>query len=126
MTMKKNGYKNAIRTAMEKAGSYDPLLDTTILTLAGILARRDQAQKEIDKMGISIKTTSREGDERYILNPACQVESRAWAEARKYLDILHLSLGAVKASASDAKNKKDGIAELTKVVNNSGSDVYHK
>lgn len=123
--MKRLEYITAITKAMQTAGTYDPLLDATIDTLSGILARRDQAQSEIEEMGINLMYTSREGDARYVLNPACAVEGKAWAEARKYLDVLHLTLGQVKASASDADGGgNDGLSLLDSAINAIKPKVY--
>lgn len=87
--MTKEEWIPKIRRACEDAGTYRPYFDELICTLAGILERRDECEKQYAESGegMTIERTNRAGFSTLVKNPAmvfyddfCRTSLSYWKE----------------------------------------------
>ena len=79
--MKKRAWKTKIKKACQDAGTYKPFFNYIIDTLAGILARRDEAAEILDdeEESLVVSQTNKAGFTNQVKNPAYSV----WDEMNK-------------------------------------------
>lgn len=111
--MKKSTWKAKIKKDCETAGTYRPFFDSVIDTLAGILARRDEALEIYEKSGGNpiVKHTNKAGASNLEQNPALRLVNDLNRDALAYWRDLGLTPAGLKKlndKALDVKvtNKK--------------------
>lgn len=96
MTQKQ--WKNRIKKAARDAGTYQPFFDSVIDTLAGILARRDEARVMFEESGgaVLIKHTNKGGATNIEQNPALRLINDLDRDALAYWRDLGLTPAGLK------------------------------
>ena len=119
--MKKATWEKRIRAACCDAGTYREYFDHVIETLAAIMERRDDANKQFKESGgeTVIEYTNKNGMTNTIKNPALVVVMDLDTQALAYWRDLGLTpAGLKKINEAAMKNKKrsalaDALAELS-------------
>ena len=119
--MNKDGWTTRIKDDCERAGTYRPFFDSVIDTLAGILARRDDAEDQFQKTGGNpvVAHTNKGGATNIVVNPALQVVRGLEADALAYWRDLGLTPAGLKRINEDlVKGQKAGrgLDELLKDI----------
>ena len=111
-----NGYADIIRVALKKKNRYEDSLELTIHMLACCLSRYAQIQSALDKDDLVCVSTSREGNDRYSVNPLFVMQEHMGEQIRKYLRELKLTL---TLGASGEKEEEDSgeFNKLFEVIN---------
>lgn len=116
--MEKDDYCKKIRSDCEKAGTYRPFFDSVIDTLAGILARRDEAEQQFIKSGAHpvIAYTNKGGATNFVANPALQVVRGLEADALAYWRDLGLTPAGLRRINEDnlKERKRSALADALK------------
>ena len=96
MTQKR--WKNKIRKAAQDAGTYQPFFECVIDTLAGILARRDEALEMFRESGgaVLVKHTNKGGATNIEQNPALRLVNDLERDALAYWRDLGLTPAGLK------------------------------
>lgn len=96
--MTKIQWKNRIKKACEKAGTYQEFFDETIITLAAILEKRDDVEEEYKNSGEQpiIEYTNKSGAVNRIKNPALTLWSELNRDALAYWRDLGLTPAGYK------------------------------
>lgn len=106
--MDRKGWKNKIKKATNDAGTYQPCFDQAIDTLAGILARRDEAEETFQKLGGQILVThvNKSGAKNIEQNPALRLINDLNRDALAYWKELGLTPAGLKRINEAAMEKK--------------------
>ena len=101
-------WKNKIKKAAKTAGTYQTCFDPVIDTLAGILARRDEAQRMFEEGGgeVLVKYTNKAGAENVVQNPALRLVNDLDRDALSYWRDLGLTPAGLKRIDEDAMKPK--------------------
>ena len=118
--MKKDEWKNEIRTACENAGTYQTFFESVIDTLAGIMELRDNAQERFEATGGNtiVKHTNKGGSTNIVKNPALVVLMDCNTQALAYWRELGLTSRAYKAMTGslnvrvESRSLEDALSEL--------------
>lgn len=125
--MTKEEYIVELRQSMKARGVYDKSLEPAIGMLASLMAVYDEATGTVTGK-VLITQTSREGDDRAILNPAFQAMATAGEQIRKYMRDLGLVVakpaGFVSQEKDNAPKEGDKLMSVISMV--SGEDVTEK
>ena len=107
-------WKNRIKKACEEAGTYRPFFDDTIATLAGILKKREEAEKAYERSGREplVKHVNKGGAENLIKNPAIALWCELNRDALAYWRDLGLTPAGYKKL--NEKQQESGFAEMMK------------
>lgn len=112
--MKKATWEKRIRAACVDAGTYKPFFESVIDTLAAIMERRDEANKQFKESGgeTVIEYTNKNGNTNTIKNPALVVVMDLDAQALSYWRDLGLTpAGLKKINEAAMKGKRhDALA----------------
>lgn len=113
--MTKTKWKNKIKNACKKAGTYQPFYDETILTLAAILEKRDDAEEEYQESGAQpiIEHTNKSGAVNRIKNPALTLWSELNRDALAYWRDLGLTPAGYK-KLNEKQTTGGGFEEMLK------------
>ncbi|MBR5013441.1 MAG: P27 family phage terminase small subunit [Bacteroidales bacterium] len=119
--MDKRHWKTVIRKATVQVGTYQPAFDAVIDTLADILAKRDQAQKEfLDSGGeMLVVRTNKAGADNYEQNPMIRLINDFNRDALAFWRDLGLTPAGLKKINDEAVKKDQGSA-LDKVLSKLG------
>lgn len=113
--MKKKTWMKRIKEACEEAGTYRPYFDNAIVTLAGILERRDEAEEYYEECGGEpiVKYTNKSGAENMVTNPALALWDNLNKSALAYWRDLGLTPAGLKKIDDTAlkTQKKDAFAD---------------
>lgn len=116
--MKKETWKKRIKEACEAAGTYRPYFDNVIDTLAGILEKRDEAERVYVKEGSKpvITHTNKAGASNAEKNPVLVLWDDLNKSALAYWRDLGLTPSGLKKIDETAlkKKKQGGLAEILK------------
>ena len=101
--MKASTWQRRIKTACEQAGTYRPYFDSVIITLAGILERRDIALKQFEESGGQVMVThiNKGGAENLEQNPALRAINDMNRDALAYWRDLGLTPAGLKRINED-------------------------
>ena len=105
--MIKKVWKNRIKSACEEAGTYKPCFDDVIDTLAGILEKRDDAEKILGKEPVIIEHTNKGGAVNLEQHPAVRLINDLNRDALTYWRDLGLTPKGLKAIKDDAMKEKN-------------------
>lgn len=117
--MEKKKWKTKIKKSCIDAGTYMPYFDAVIDTLAGILEKRDEAAKELGKIGedLVIEGASKNGITK-LRNPLIVIWTDLNKAALAYWKDLGLTPAGLKKineeSFSKTKNEKHSLLDLLK------------
>lgn len=116
--MDKKLWKNKIKNAAKKAGTYQPFFDSVIDTLADILARRDDALNVFEKTGGNcVITHTNKGGNQYIeQNPILRLANDLNRDALAYWRDLGLTPAGLKKINEAAMQKKEEGSALEKAL----------
>ena len=113
--MKKGTWAKKIKQACEEAGTYRPYFDYTIVTLAEILEKRDEAAQAYKDYGSVplIEYTNKGGSTNLVKNPAIILWDDLNKSALAYWRDLGLTPAGLKKLDEKAlkSKKKSGLAE---------------
>ena len=118
--------------AFKAQGIYDSQKhDTIILAIAPLFVRLEQARDAIADYGVLVTEITREGNERYVRNPACDIESAYVDRIRKALHDVGMYIEAKpdKTNPEDdivADHKSDSLSELGHLIGGIGKRSYRK
>lgn len=120
--MLKEDWAIRIKRASNEAGTYKPVFDDVIDTLAGILEQRDNLQAEFDTAGGSaiVYHTNKGGSTNPTKNPAVVLINDLNKTALAYWRDLGLTPAGLKRLADNAINVKSDPATLGDVLKNIG------
>lgn len=106
--MTKKRWKVKIKKAATAAGTYKPVFDSVIDTLAGILERRDAAQQMFEESGgaVLVKHTNKGGATNIVQNPALRLVNDLDRDALSYWRDLGLTPAGLKRIDEDAMKPK--------------------
>lgn len=112
--MTKRQWKNKIKSACEKAGTYQEYFESVIDTLAGILETRDKAQAKYEETGCNpiVKHTNKAGASNIVKNPALVVIMDCNAQALAYWRDLGLTPAGLKRLGEKGLINKDNSGGL--------------
>lgn len=107
--MKRETWKNRIMDATRQAGTYKPFYDAAIDTLAGILEKRDEAEKLYNESGAQpiIEHTNKGGATNLEQNPALRLINDLNRDALQYWRELGLTPRGLHAITNNATTAKD-------------------
>lgn len=118
--MTKAGWKKRITETATAAGTYRPFFDPVIDTLAGILEKRDAAQKEFEKSGSRnlVKHTNKTGATNIEQNPLLRLVNDLNRDALAYWKELGLTPAGLKKidDKALAVKKRNQLAEALKDI----------
>lgn len=119
--MVKDGWKKKIRLACENAGTYRPYFDSTINTLAEIMAKRDQAAKQFEASGgeLVVEYTNKAGATNMMKNPLLVIWEDMNKEALAYWRDLGLTPAGLK-KIDEAALKQKRAASMAEVLSDLG------
>lgn len=111
--MEKEKWQNRILEACKEAGTYEKPFDDVIETLAGILATRDEAEKQFKKMNSQpvVSHTNKGGNTNLVKNPALVVINEMNAQALMFWKELGLTAKAYQAMEKNGFKKKEATFE---------------
>lgn len=113
--MRKGTWVKKIKQACEEAGTYRPYFDSTILTLAEIMEKRDEAAKVYKEKGSRplIEYTNKAGATNLIKNPALILWDDLTKAALAYWRDLGLTPAGLKKIDEKAMKpkRKNALAE---------------
>lgn len=113
--MKKKTWIKRIKEACDEAGTYRPYFDNVIITLAGILEKRDEAEEYYEECGGDpiIIHTNKAGAENMTTNPALALWDNLNKSALAYWRDLGLTPAGLKKIDETAlkTQKKDAFAD---------------
>lgn len=116
--MKRRTWEKRIKEACQKAGTYRPFFDTTILSLSEILEKRDEVEKYYQETGAKplIEYTNKNGSTNLVKNPALVMWDDLNKSALAYWRDLGLTPAGLKRIDQSAMQKKktNGLAEALK------------
>lgn len=120
--MTKKRWKAKIKKAATAAGTYKPVFDSVIDTLAGILERRDAAQQMFEESGgaVLVKHTNKGGATNIVQNPALRMVNDLERDALTYwrdLGLTPAGLKKINDEAFKAKPKSALAAALRELEN---------
>lgn len=117
--MKRQAWKKRIILAAQDAGTYQPFFDAVIDTLAGILEKRDEAERLYEASGASpiVKHTNKGGATNLEQNPALRLINDLNRDALQYWRELGLTPAGFK-KISDDTMRPDGPSALDRILNN--------
>lgn len=120
--MKKGFWKSKIKKACMEAGTYRPFFDPVIATLAEILEKRDEAEKDYKDRGSTplIAYTNKNGSTNLTKNPALVLWDDLNKSALAYWRDLGLTPAGLKKIDESALQKKKGNA-LAEALKDLGS-----
>ncbi len=110
-------WKTKIVKAMKEAGTYQPYFEPVILTLAGILEKRDEAEVFYARSGGSpiVKHTNKGGSTNLEQNPALRLINDLNRDALQYwreLGLTPAGLKRINEEAVKTGQKKSPLDEL--------------
>ena len=107
--MKKRAWKSRIKKACVEAGTYKPYFDYTIDALAGVLEKRDEAQRQFDEgeHDLVIETTNKAGFTNLVKNPLITLWDDLNKSALSYWRDLGLTPAGLKKLNEESFAKKD-------------------
>lgn len=112
--MQKKQWKTRIKKACMEAGTYKPYFDHVINTLAGILAKRDEAEEILDDENeeLIVEQTNKGGFTNRVKNPAYSIWDDMNKTALTYWRDLGLTPAGLKKINEEvfiqAKEEKEG------------------
>lgn len=112
--MQKRQWKMRIKKACMEAGTYKPYFDHVINTLAGILAKRDEAEEILDDENeeLIVEQTNKSGFTNRVKNPAYSIWDDMNKTALTYWRDLGLTPAGLKKINEEvfiqAKEEKEG------------------
>lgn len=106
--LKVDGYATLIRKALDEKDKYDESLEITIHMLACCLSRYAQIQTELDNGKLMLISESREGKERYGINPLFVMQEHMGEQIRKYLRELRLTKTGTSAESEEGDSNELG------------------
>lgn len=113
--MTSDEWAERIKNCTIEAGTYRPFFDDVINTLAGILEKRDQAQKDFKKSGghVAVKHTNKSGATNIEQNPILRMVNDLNRDALAYWRDLGLTPAGLKRINEDAmkKPKENALAK---------------
>ena len=113
--MTERTWQKRIKEACIDAGTYRTYFDNVINTLAGILATRDEAEKQYRASGSKpiVKHTNKGGATNFVKNPMLQLMNDMNAQALAYWRDLGLTPAGLKRidDKSMKKTKPNALAE---------------
>lgn len=116
--MTSNQWKKRIVNTMIEVGTYQPSFDDAIGTLAGILERRDELEKELknSKAAMIVKRTNARGHENIEQNPAFRLLNDMNRDALTFWRDFGLTPKGLKAITDNsiAESKADPLNEILK------------
>lgn len=106
--MRKVTWDKRITAAAKAAGTYRPYFDSVIATLAGILEKRDAAQKAFDASGgdMVVEHTNKNGSTYLEQNPVLRLINELNRDALAYWRDLGLTPAGLKKIDETALKKK--------------------
>ena len=115
--MEAKKWKTKIVKAMKDAGTYQPYFESVILTLAGILEKRDEAEVFYIRSGGSpiVKHTNKGGSTNLEQNPALRLINDLNRDALQYwreLGLTPAGLKRINEEAVKGGQKKSPLDEL--------------
>ena len=121
--MDRNEWENRIKGSCEAAGTYRPYFDDVIHTLAEILERRDEAQKQFEESGSQVlveHVNARGGGINLEQNPALRAINDMNRDALAYWRDLGLTPAGLKKIDEKAlkEQKKTSLSEILKGIGN--------
>lgn len=116
--MKKTGWKSKIVKAMQDAGTYQPYFESVIDTLAGLLEKRDSAEKLYVASGGSpiVKHTNKGGATNLEQNPALRLINDLNRDALQYWRELGLTPAGLKRINDEAAKGASNVSALDRVL----------
>ena len=107
--MKKRAWKTKIKRACIEAGTYRPIFDYVIDTLAGILERRDAAAELLDdeETEMTVETTNKGGFTNMVKNPLLVIWDDMNKSALSYWRDLGLTPAGLKKLNEESFSKKE-------------------
>lgn len=112
--MKTDTWIKHIKEACEAAGTYRPFFDDTIETLAAVLEKRDDAEKEYQRTGAKpvVEFVNNTGHQNIVKNPILAVVDQLNTTALAYWRDLGLTPAGLKRINENAmkKKKESGLA----------------
>ena len=115
--------------AFRAQGIYDKNKhDTIIMAIAPLFVRLEQARDAIDENGVLLEETSREGNTRFVRNPACDLEAIYVDRIRKALhDVgMYIEMAPKKTVSNDSDEDSDSLSTLGRIVSNVSQRDYRK
>ena len=113
--MTSDEWAERIKNSTVEAGTYRPFFDDVINTLADILEKRDQAQKDFKKSGghAAVKHTNKSGATNLEQNPLLRMVNDLNRDALAYWRDLGLTPAGLKRINEDAmkKPKENALAK---------------
>lgn len=114
--MTQRQWKKKIKEACTAAGTYRPFFNAVIDTLAGILERRDLAEKSFEEMGgeMIVEHTNKSGSTNLEQNPALRLINDLNRDALAYWRDLGLTPSGLKKinEKSLIVKEKKGLADV--------------
>lgn len=117
--MTKNAWKKRIQTSCEQAGTYEPFFDDVIDTLAGILERRDAAEKAMKGEDLTVEHINKGGNSNIERHPLTRMIDDLNRDALSYWRDLGLTPKGLKAIKEDAL-KKEPVDKLSEALKGLG------
>lgn len=119
--MDRKTWRKKIKAACEEAGTYRPFFDSVIDTLAGILERRDEAEKKYsDDPVIIVEHTNRGGQTNREQNPVIRLINDLNRDALMYWRDLGLTPAGLKKINESMMTKAKKESALEKALKNLG------
>lgn len=123
-------YARIVVKAMKAVGNYDSEKHDAVImaVVAPLMARLEQARASIATLGVVVNQTSREGSDRWVKNPACDLELQIAAQLRLQLRDLGIYDSLPVADDNDAgeegQKKVDGLQAIADMLHGVKDEVY--
>ena len=121
--MTKEEWIPRIKAACEEAGTYRPFFDDLIGTLAGVLERRDECERQYQESGegMTIERTNKAGFTTLVKNPAMVFYDDFCRTALSYWKELGMTPAGLKRLKEETFKKKEdqtsGLQRLLEAMN---------
>jgi hypothetical protein len=127
-THREDDFARLLKKAFQAQGIYDKdKHDTIIMAIAPLFVRLEEARNEIANRGLLLEEESREGNIRYVRNPACDIEAVYIDRIRKALKDVGMYYEAKpKASASESEGDGDSLNALGNMIGGITRRDYRK
>lgn len=116
--MNKAEWFDKIKLACEDAGTYRPFFDSVIETLAGILERRDDANRVFEATGgnVLVTHTNKLGAKNLEQNPALRLANDLNRDALAYWRDLGLTPSGLRKLTAEVVSKENNEGSLEKLL----------
>lgn len=116
--MKKEEWIPRIKAACEEAGTYRPFFDDLIATLAGVLERRDECERQYMESGegMTIERTNKAGFTTLVKNPAMVFYDDFCRTALSYWKELGMTPAGLKRLKEETFKKEEQGGGLKKLL----------